>query len=118
MPPRQTVPTPQDCLAAAEREFALGNLAAGSERIGDAAVSAVRAVVQRRGWPGDSDAELAAAVHRLDAESHGKMTLIAGFAGARAGANLARHGMMQPEDAWADLMSVRSFIAKLQELAD
>ena len=44
------------------------------------------------------------------------MTLIAGFAGARAGANLARHGMMQPEDAWADLMSVRSFIAGLQQL--
>lgn len=116
MPPRQTAPTPQDCLAAAEQEFALGNLAAGSERIGDAAVSAVRAVVQRRGWPCDSDAELVAAVHRLDAESHGKMTLIAGFTGARAGANLARHGMMQPEDAWADLMSVRSFIAGLQQL--
>lgn len=116
MPPRKTAPTPQDCLAAAEREFALGNLAAGSERIGDAAVSAVRAVVQRRGWPGDSDAELVAAVQRLDAESHGEMTLIAGFAGARAGANLARHGMMQPEDAWADLMSVRSFIAGLQQL--
>ena len=48
MPPRQTAPTPQDCLAAAEREFALGNMAADSERIGDAAVSAVRAVVQRR----------------------------------------------------------------------
>ena len=118
MPPRKTAPTSQDCLAAAEREFALGNLAAGSDHIGDAAVSAVLAVVKRRGWPCDNDAELTAAIHRLDAEAHGKLTLTAGFVGARAGANLARHGMMQPEDAWADLMSVRSFIAKLQELSD
>lgn len=118
MAPRKIAPTPQDCLNAAELEFALGNLIAGSDLIGDAAVSAVSAVVKRRGWPCDSDAELTAAVHRLDAELPGKMTLTAGLAGARAGASLARHGMMHPEDAWADMMSVRSFIAKLQELAD
>ena len=77
MPPFKTAPTPQDCLTA------------GSERIGNAAMSAVRAVVQRRDWPGDSDADLIAAIHRLDAEAHGKLTLTAGFVGARAGANLA-----------------------------
>lgn len=116
MTSRKIALNPQDCLDAAEREFALGNLAAGSELIGDAAVSAVRAVLKRRGWPCDSDAELAAAVRRLDAETPGKMALAAGFAGARAGAGLARHGMMYPEDAWADMMSVRSFIAALPRL--
>lgn len=86
MTPYKTAATPQDCLDAAELEFALGNLAAGSELIGDAAVSAVRAVVKRRGWPCDSDAEITAAVRRLDAEMPGQLTLTAGFAGARAGA--------------------------------
>ena len=114
MAPRKIAPTPQDCLDAAGREFASCNLAAGSELIGDATVSAVRAVVKRRARPCNSDAELIYAVHRMDAEMPGKVTLTAGFAGSRAG--LARHGMMYPEDAWAAMAPVRSLIAASQQL--
>ena len=110
---RKIAPTPQDCLDAAGREFALGNLAAGSELIGEATMSAV---VKRRGWPCNNDAELIDACIVLDAEMPGKMTLTAGFAGSRAGAGLARHGMMYPEDAWADMVPVRSLIAAPQQL--
>ena len=116
MAPRKIAPTPQDCLDAAGREFASCNLAAGSELIGDATVSAVRAVVKRRARPCNSDAELIYTVHRMDAEMPGEVTLTAGFAGSRAGAGLARHGMMYPEDAWAAMAPVRSLIAASQQL--
>lgn len=110
------MPYPADCLDAAEREFARDNLVAGAELIGDAAVSAVCDVIKRRARPGNSDAEPVAAVSCLDTEMPGKMTLTARFAGVRAGASLARHGMMYPDDAWADMMLARSFIAALQRL--
>ena len=76
----------------------------------------MRAVLKWHGWPCNGDAELIDAVHRMDAEMPGKVTLTAGFAGSRAGAGLARHGMMYPEDAWAAMAPVRSLIAASQQL--
>ena len=42
---REELQTAQDFLAAADNEFALGNLKVGFERIGDAATAAACAVV-------------------------------------------------------------------------
>lgn len=99
---REELQTAQDLLAAAEQEFALGNLEAGSKRIGDAAVSAVKAVAKR-----------------LDAElGEDSMSIRLGLTGALAGASRVRHGLMEPEDAWADMMSVRHSIGVLQQLDD
>ena len=110
--------TAQDFLAAAENEFALGNLETGSERIGDAATAAVKAVVKRRGWGCETDDDLHRAAKRLDAESGDGVAIQMGLRAARAGADRARHGWMEPADAWADMISVRQFIALLQQLAD
>ena len=116
---REELQTARDFLTAAEEEFALGNLEAGSERIGNAADAAVRAIVKRRSWPGETRADLHEAVKRLDAESgDDRMTLQMGFLSAGAGVDRARHGLMEPADAWADMMSVRGFIGLLQRLAD
>ncbi len=116
---REELQTAQDLLAAAEREFALGNLEAGSERIGDAAASAVKAVAKRRGWPCEDGRGLREVAKRLDAElGEDSMSIRLGLTGALAGASRVRHGLMEPEDAWADMMSVRHFISRLQELAD
>ena len=115
---REELKTARDFLAAAENEFALGDLEAGSERIGDAATVAVRAVVKRRGWRCETDDDLYKAAKRLDAESGDGMSVQMGLRAARAGADRARHGWMEPEDAWADMMSVRHFIDLLQRLAD
>ena len=116
---REELQTAQDFLAAAEREFALGNLEAGSERIGDAAFSAVKAVAKRRGWPCDNGRELREAAKRLDTElGEDNMSIRLGLTGALAGVSRVRHGLMEPEDAWADIMSVRRFIGLLQQLAD
>ena len=115
---RAELKTAQEFLAAAENEFALGDLETGSERIGDAATAAVRAVVKRRGWHCETDDDLYKAAKRLDAESGDGMAIQSGLRAARAGADRARHGWMEPEDAWADMISVRHFIGLLQELAD
>ena len=115
---REELQTAQDFLAAAEQEFALGNLEAGSERIGDAAVAAVRAVVKRRGWPCENGDDLYKAAKRLDEESGDGMAIQMGLRAARAGVGRVKHGLMEPEDAWADMISVRHFIGLLQELAD
>ena len=110
--------TAQDFLAAAENEFALGNLETGSERIGDAATAAVKAVVKRRGWRCETDDDLHKAAKRLDAQYGDGVAIQMGLRAARAGADRARHGWMLPEDAWADMISVRHFIDLLQRLAD
>lgn len=115
---REELQTAQDFLAAAENEFALGNLEAGSERIGDAATAAVRAVAKRRGWSCESGDDLHEAARRLDAESGDGMSIQMGLRAARAGADRARHGWMLPEDAWADMISVRHFIGLLQQFPD
>ena len=115
---REELQTAQDFLAAAENEFALGNLEAGSERIGDAATAAVTAIVKRRGWRCETDDDLLEAAKRLDDESGDGMAIQMGLRAARAGADRARHGWMAPEDAWADMISVRRFIGLLQQLAD
>ena len=115
---REELQTAQDFLAAAENEFALGNLETGSERIGDAATAAVRAVVKRRGWRCETDDDLFEAAKRLDVESGDGMSIQMGLRAARAGGDRARHGWMLPEDAWADMISVRRLIGLLQQLAD
>ena len=116
---REELQTTQDFLAAAEREFALGNLEAGSERIGEAAVSALKAVAKRRGWPCEGGRALREVAKRFDAElGEDSMSIRLGLTGALAGASRVRHGLMEPEDAWADMMSVRHFIGALQQLAD
>ena len=115
---REELQTAQDFLAAAENEFALGELESGSERIGDAATAAVRAVVRRRGWRCETDDDLFEAAKKLDAESEDGFRIQMGLRSARAGADRARYGWMEPEDAWADMLSVRAFIARLQRLAD
>ena len=70
--------TARKFLAAADTEFAVGDLLQGSEKMWGAACYAIMAVAQSRGWQFGSHVKLREAVLRLSDES-GDDTLRGGF---------------------------------------
>ncbi len=110
--------TPQDYLAAAEKEFALGDLLAGEVMLAGAATCAVRAVAKGMGWPHESSDELIDALRRLDGESD-KPGFRSGFQMIRAASEMVKTGYSagsEFEDSWRDFLSARDFIDRLSAL--
>ena len=110
--------TAQDFLAAAENEFALGDLVAGEALLADAATCAVRALVKGMGWPHESNDELVEALRRLDGESD-KPGLRSGFQMIRATSEMVKTGYSDGsefEDSWRDFLYVRDYIERLSAL--
>ncbi len=115
---REELQTAQDLLAAAEREFALGELMAGEILLADAATSAVKAFAKNSGWPHDSSDDLMSVLQRLDGESEAP-----GFTSRyqliKASPEMVRSGYSagsEFEDSWRDFLSTRDFIERLSSL--
>ena len=110
--------TPQDFLAAAEKEFALGDLVAGEALLADAATCAVRALVKGMGWPHESSDELVDALRQLDGESD-KPGFRSGFQMIRATSEMVKTGYAygsEFEDSWRDFLYARDYIERLRAL--
>ena len=113
---REELQTPQDFLAAAEKEFALGDLLAGEVLLADAATCAVRTLALGRGWYVSSDPdELLDVLRRLDGESD-KPGLMSGYQMIKAAPEMVKDGYStgsEFEDSWRDFLSARDFIERL-----
>ena len=115
---RGELQTAQDLLAAAEREFALGDLLGGETLLVDAATSTVKAYAKDAGWPHDSNDDLMNVLRRLDGESEAP-----GFTSRyqliKASPEMVRSGYSagsEFEDSWRDFISTREFIERLGAL--
>ena len=111
--------TPQDFLAAAEKEFALGDLLAGEVLLAEAATCAVRMLATGQGLVhvGDPD-ELLDVLRRLDGESD-KPGFMSGYQMIRAASEMVKDGYSSGsefEDSWRDFLSTRDFIERLSAL--
>ena len=109
----------QDHLAAADCAFASGDNLGGSEKMWDAAASALRAVVEPKGWRCDSHEDLFFAAKRLANET-GDDLIMAGFVGSvsRFYYN-SQYDYMESEDDF-DLTRelTRKFISRVLALVD
>ena len=111
--------TAQDHLAAADTAFASGDNLEGSEKMWDAAASALRAVVQPRGWRCDSHEDLFFAAKRLANET-GDDLIMAGFVGSVSKFYYnSQYDYMESEDDF-DLTRefARKFISRVLALTD
>ena len=110
--------TPQDFLAAAEKEFALGDLLAGEVLLADAATCAVKALAKGMGWPHGSSDELVDALRRLDGEGD-EPRFRSGYQMIKAASEMVKTGYSagsEFEDSWRDFLSTRDFIDRLSAL--
>ena len=113
------VQTARDHLAAADSAFASGDNLGGSKKMWDAAASALKAVVQPKGWRCDSHKDLFFAAKRLANETGDDM-IMGEFVGAvsRFYYN-AQYDYMECEDDF-DLTRdlARDFISRVLALID
>ena len=113
---REELQTPQEFLAAAEKEFALGDLLAGEVLLADAATCAVRTLALGRGWfVGSDPGELLDVLRRLDGESD-KPGFTSGYQMIMATPEMVKDGYStgsEFEDSWRDFLSARDFIERL-----
>ncbi len=104
-------------LAAAEREFAAGDVAQGSEKLWGAASQAVIAVAQRRGWRYGSHRDLKETVKRL-AEERGDSRFRSEFAVAEKFHANFYHLFMEDYELENDPEMVRNFVNRALALLD
>ena len=109
--------TAQDHLAAAA--FASGDNLEGSEKMRDAAASALRSVVQPRGWRCDSREDLFFAAKRLANET-GDDLIMAGFVGSVSKFYYnSQYDYMESEDDFKLTRELaRKFISRVLALID
>ena len=115
---REELQTAQDFLAAAEREFALGELLAGEVLLADAAVNSIKTLAKRLGWPHGNDQELLDVLRRLDGESEAP-ALTSRYQMIKAAPEMVRSGYSagsEFEDSWRDFLSAREFVERLEAL--
>ena len=115
---REELKTAQEFLAAAEKEFALGDLLAGEVLLADAATCAVRTLAKGMGWPHDSSDALVDALRRLDGEKDGP-GFRSGYQMITAASEMVKDGYSagsEFEDSWRDFLSARDFIERLSAL--
>ena len=115
---REELQTAQDLLAAAEQQFALGDLLAGESLLADAATSAVKVVANSLGWPHESHEDLMDVLRRLDGESEAP-GFTSRFQLIKASPEMVRSGYSagsEFEDSWRDFLSTREFIERLGAL--
>ena len=114
----QGLHTPQDLLAAAEREFALGELWAGEVLLADAADISIKTLATRLCWPHGSDQELLDVLRRLDGE--GDVPAFTNrYQMIKAAPEMVRSGYSagtEFEVSWRDFLSAREFIERLETL--
>ena len=118
-PTQHHVQTARDHLAAADTAFASGDNLGGSKKMWDAAASALKAIVEPKGWRCESHEDLFFAAKRLSVET-GDDFIIGGFVGtvSRFYYN-AQYGYMECEDDF-DLTGelTRNFVSRVLALID
>lgn len=113
--PQEHAGAARDSLRSAEAHFAAGDNAAGSDRLWQAAVHAVTAVAQERGWPSDGHQDVKAAADRLAA---GDPAVSAGFFAAQQFHANAKHDFMEPDDITRGLPLVQGFVQRVLALLE
>ena len=113
------VQTARDHLAAADSAFASGDNLVGSEKMWDAAASALKAVVQPKGWPCESHKDLFFAAKRLSNETGDDM-IMGGFIGPVLNFYYnAQYDFMECEDDFDMTRDLaRDFISRVLALID
>ena len=106
-----------DFLSAAEREFAAGDVAQGSEKLWGAASQAVIAVAQQRGWRYGSHRDLKTAAERLSAEQNDG-SVASGFAVAEKFHANFYHQFMDDFQLADDPPKIHDFVHRVLELLD
>ena len=120
MPEPAQLPTTQDYLAMADREFEAGNAQQGVERLWDAATHELKAVARQKGWPID-EADLYPIAERLAAmDSQVGEALLSGFSSARYYPDKVRYGYFDLDDG-DDVEArriIRNFIDRVKRLSN
>ena len=113
------VQTARDLLAAADSAFASGDNLGGSKKMWDASASALKAVVQPKGWRCDSHEDLFFAAKRLSVETGDDM-IMGEFLGAASGFYYnAQYDYMECEDDFEMTRDLaRDFISRVLALID
>lgn len=105
----------REFLLAADREFAGGDVAQGSEKLWGAASQAVIAVAQQRGWRYGSHRDLKIAVERLTTEQDDG-SIASGFAVAEKFHANFYHLFMEDYELDRDPAVVRDFVNRVLAL--
>ena len=107
----------REFLIAADREFAAGDVAQGSEKLWGAASQAVIAVAQERGWKYGSHRDLKVAVERL-AEESGDSRFRSEFGIAEKFHANFYHLFMEDYELDRDPVVIRDFVNRVLALLD
>ena len=113
------VQTARDLLAAADTAFASGDNIGGSKKMWDASASALKAVVEPKGWQCESHEDLFFAAKRLSVETGDDMIMGEFVAAASTFYYNAQYDFMEDEDDF-DLTGelARDFISRVLALID
>ena len=107
--------TAREFLAAADREFAAGDVLQGSEKMWGAASHAVMALAQQQGWPYGSHRALKNAVERLAVE-HNDPAIRDRFVAAEKFHRNFYHDFMEDFELAGDRPLVRDFVERVLAL--
>ena len=113
--PHEHARAAEDALQSAEAEFSAGDVAAGSDRLWQAAVHAVTAAARERVWPSEGRQAVKAAADRLAA---GDAAITAGFFAAQQFQANATHDFMEPDDVARGLPLVQDFVRRALALLE
>ena len=109
--------TAQDFLAASDREFAVGDILQGSEKLWGAAAHAVMAVAQQRGWRFGDHRALRDAANRL-ADELNEPILASNFGLAEKFHSNFYHDFMQDFEIDSDRPAVHVFVNRVLSLLE
>lgn len=114
---REQIHAAEELLHAAEVDLAAGKEQPGALKAWDAAVMALKAVAEPRGWPCNDWGEMRQAVKDLEKET-GIKDLSRGFNAADAFRTQGAYGMMYQNDIEDDVPWIQQFVTQLLDLAD
>lgn len=114
---REQIHAAEELLHAAEVDLAAGKEQPGALKAWDAAVMALKAVAEPRGWPCNDWGEMRQAVEDLEKET-GLKDLSRGFNAADAFRTQGAYGMMYQNDIEDDVHWIQQFVTQLLDLAD
>lgn len=106
-------PLPDDIkkhLQTAQEKLAVDDCSGASEQLWLAGRAAAVIAVRRRNWPADTDAEIHAAMRRIDPEHGEQMLILAGYGGAKMFQENAIYGFLDKDDIIAFQVGLRHFI--------
>lgn len=114
---REQAQAAEELLHAAEVDLAAGREQPGALKAWDAAVIALKAVAEPRGWPCNDWGEMRQAVAALEQET-GRKDLSAGFGTADSFRTQGEVGMMYENNIEDDVHRIQQFVTELLDLAD